>query len=92
MPCAPCAAAKRATEHRTAMQRGQEQRPYPWPAEIAAAFADGVRAFRRGALLARPWLQTQPKGPRQWASQVLVQSLEQLAVQAEQRLLRTGSN
>ena len=92
MPCAPCAAAKRATEHRTAMQRGPEQRPYPWPPAVLAAFTDGIRGLRAGALLARTWLQTQPKGPRQWASQVLVQSLEQLAVQAEQRLLRTGSN
>lgn len=88
MSCTGCGAAKRAAEHRTAIQRRAEQRPYPWPADVVAAFTEGVRAFRRGALLARGWLQTQPKGPRQWASQVLVRSLDDMATQAEQRVIR----
>lgn len=90
MACRTCGATARAAQHRSAVR--QTARPYPWPAEIAAIVRGAVRELRRANLQARAWLTTQALGPQRFASQRELDWLHGIALQAEQRLLRVGSD
>lgn len=85
-----CASAERADRHRAIVRTPASQQPYPWPPVVADALARALRVSRQAALEARGWLSTQPKGPRQWASQAELRRWEQQMIVAEQALLRAG--